>query len=119
MRVRDFILLVGAVALLSAAPPAVAEVLGVDPATARFQGEFEGEAVSLYVVASADVGMLAFEVDDPGMAGSGTADGNSPMGLSVGDPPGDRWLMQYVPQGTADLTDGWTALSAWVAWREL
>jgi len=97
-------------------PPAVAETFGVDDASARYQGELTGEAVYLYVVDPDDVGMLTFEVDDPGMAGAGTAAGNSAFGLSVAD---GKLLVQYLPQGTADIPDGWIALSSWVAWREL
>ena len=100
-------------------PPAVAETYDLDPAAVWFQGEFESEAVYLYVAGAVDAGMVTFDIVDPGMSASGRTTGNSPMGLDVIAPDGDRWILQYVPQGTADLPDEWTALSDWVAWRQL
>lgn len=99
-------------------PAAVADANGVDVEFARYQGELGGDAVYLSVVKPGDVIMLTFEVAEPGTGGSGTTAGNSPMGISVGEPGGDRWMLQYLPQGTEELPDGWTALSTWVASRE-
>jgi hypothetical protein len=45
--------------------------------------------------------------------------GNSPFAWESGDTTDDEWFLQYVPQGTADLPDGWTAFSPWIASRDL
>jgi hypothetical protein len=101
-----------------ALPQAVADAFALDVEGARYQGEWYGEDVYLYS-ANDILWMVGVDLDDPESWHTGGGFGNSPFAWESGDTTDDEWFLQYVPQGTADLPDGWTAFSPWIASRDL
>lgn len=102
-------------------PDATAETLGLDEETAqtvRYQGDWFGEQLYLYD-GHGTVFLLGVSIDDPEMWHTGSSLGNVPFAMESGDTTDDEWMLQYLPQGTADLPDGWTAFSPYLASRDL
>lgn len=83
--------------------------LGVDPASTRLQGEWREQTIYLAVQGANDVQLLVGD-EDAGF-GVGGGSGNSVLGHVAED---GSYQIQYVPQGTSDIPDGWTALSDFV-----
>ena len=102
-------------------PASVAEGLRLDDevlATVRYQGDWYGQHLYLYD-GHGTVILLGVELDDPDLWNTGSSAGNVPFAMESGDlTEGEEWFLQYVPQGTADLPDGWTAFSPWLASRD-
>jgi len=99
-------------------PDEVATSFNVDPADARYQGEWYGEGLYLSGT-NGTVRLIGVDLDDPELWHAGGGLGNSPFAMESGDTTDDEWMLQYLPQGTADLPDGWTAFSPWLASRDL
>lgn len=98
---------------VDAIPPEVADTFNVDPAYARYQGVWYGEDVYLSV-ASGTVMMIGVNREDPSLMHAGHSNGNVPFAWESGDTTDEKWILQYLPQGTADLPDGWTAFSSYL-----
>ena len=86
--------------------------LGVDPATTRYQGQWHGRDIYLGVAGDFTVYVLNASLENPEDWGSGSSVGNSVLGM------GDPVSLQYLPQGTAVVPDGWRALSDWMIIRD-
>lgn len=98
-------------------PTDLAETFGVDPENVRYQGVWHGEDVYLYSM-SGTVGMIGVDRADPSLSHAGQGAGNSPVAWEAGDTTDEKWILQYLPQGTGDLPDGWTAFSPHLAASE-
>lgn len=91
-------------------PPHAIAVLKVDPATARFQGKWNGKEVYLAVAGAVAVRVVTgITGDDESWASGGSLD-NRVIGLS----DDESGSLQYLPQGTGTVPNGWTALSDFV-----
>jgi hypothetical protein len=86
--------------------------LGIDPATTRYQGEWDGQDVYLGITGGSAVQVVTVSLDNPEEWWSGTSVGNSVLGL------GDPVTLQYLPQGTEVVPDGWRAMSGWMMIRD-
>lgn len=98
-------------------PETLVDAPGMQVETARYQGEWYGEHLYLYD-GHGTVYLLGVSIDDPEMWHTGSSAGNVPFAMESGDTTDDEWFLQYVPQGTADLPEGWTAFSPWLASRD-
>jgi hypothetical protein len=86
--------------------------LGIDPATTRYQGVWDGQDVYLGVAGHSTVHVITVPLENPEEWGSGSSIGNSVLGR------GDPLSLQYLPQGTAVVPDGWSDLSDWMIIRD-
>ena len=80
---------------------------GVVPASLRYQGEWEGLSVYLGVSGISTVHVITGRPGDPDTWGSGSSEGNTVIGLGRTD----ETTLQYLPQGTSEVPEGWHALS--------
>jgi hypothetical protein len=89
----------------------------IDVDTVRYQGEWFGDDLYLYE-GDGTVYLLGVSTEDPELWHTASSLGNVPFALESGDATDDEWLLQYLPQGTTALPDGWTAFSPWLASRD-
>ena len=91
---------------------------GVAVNSIRFQGEWGGREIFLGVSGEATVNFLVGVDDEPTEWGVGRSIGNSVIGTNTDwlDQTG-RTTVQYLPQGTEEVPEGWSALSDWVIVR--
>ena len=90
------------------------DLFEVDPDSYRYQGEWEGKDVYLAYVHGITVHLITGTPGEEGWSDASTI-GNAVLGLGSGT--GEELGLQYLPQGTADVPEGWTALSDWVIVR--
>lgn len=83
----------------------------LDPASSRFQGEWKGRQYFLAVQGDNGVHVVNGIAGDDRSWGVWGGAGNAVLGSSDGD---GTLTMQYLPQGTSVIPDGWTALSAFL-----
>lgn len=95
--------------------PEEAAFASADPASVRYQGTWEGQAVYLAVSDSYRVELIVGVFGDESTWASNSSDGNVVIGLGFGS-TGEPGL-QYVPHGSADPPQGWTALSDFIIVR--
>jgi hypothetical protein len=87
---------------------------GIDPGTTRFQGEWEGHDVYLGVSGESTVNVITGVPGDEDTWGSGSSNGNVVIGYGLYE----EITMQYLPHGSANPPEGWTALSDYMIVRE-
>jgi len=87
--------------------------VGIDPASIRLQGAVEGERIYLAVKAGSNSVQIIHGTPGTDAWGSGGSLGNGVLGSSL--TMMGEGHMQYLPQGTGDLPEGWTAFSDWIA----
>ncbi|CAN5370342.1 hypothetical protein BH09ACT4_BH09ACT4_18440 [soil metagenome] len=85
-------------------------IFGVNTESIRYQGEWKGLSVYLGVAGTAGVHIITGTPGDSHSWGSGSTGGNAVIGLDMSADSG----LQYLPQGTADIPDGWVVLSDYV-----
>lgn len=90
----------------------VSRLGGLDPDSTRYQGVRDGYAMFLAVQGENSVYFVGGEVGAESSWGAGGGTGNTVMGF---EPIEGGPVFQYLPHGTGDLPDGWSALSEWVA----
>lgn len=91
---------------------------GVDPASIRFQGEWGGREIFLGVSGKTTVNLIVGIDGDPGEWGTGRSIGNAVIGTNPDwTSKSGETTLQYVPQGTEEVPEGWSALSEWIIVR--
>ncbi len=96
--------------------PEEAAFASADPASVRYQGMWERQAVYLAVSDDYRVELIVGVVGDESTWASNSSDGNVVIGLGVGDT--GEVGSQYVPHGSDDPPEGWTALSDFIIVRQ-
>ena len=84
----------------------------IDPASTRYQGSWEGWDVYLGISGDYTVNFITVGPEDHQIVSSGHSIGNSVIAM------GDPISLQYLPQGTADVPEGWHALTEWIIVRD-
>lgn len=111
-----------AVPLYLAVPPTEADVIpakaaasfNIDSETVRYQGQWDGK--NIYLVSRNNaVSVIQGIPGDENSWGMGSTDGNHVLGMTTDDSP--EVTLQYLPAGTADVPEGWTALSGFIITR--
>ena len=92
---------------------------GVDLGSIRFQGEWGGKEIFLGVSGENTVNLIVGADSEPTEWGTGKSIGNSVIGTNTdwADKTG-RTTVQYIPQGTQNVPEGWFALSNWIIVRK-
>lgn len=92
---------------------------GMDPDSIRYQGRKDGMDLFLGVAGTNTVRLITQVVEDPKQLSWGGSVGNRVFGSSHEweSPDGDI-TVQYLPQGTSQAPDGWSAFSEWLIVRD-
>ncbi|MBX3104974.1 MAG: hypothetical protein IT191_02695 [Microbacteriaceae bacterium] len=84
----------------------------IDPSSTRFEGRWEDWDVYLGVSGKYTVNIISVDPDTHRVVSYGHGIGNSVAGL------GEPISLQYLPQGTSEVPDGWHALTEWIIVRD-
>ncbi len=87
----------------------------IDGASIRYQGEWDDTSIYLGLVDTATVRIITLLPDVPDGWAAGGSLGNTVFGLATGTD--GKMNVQYVPHGTAEVPEGWIALSDWIIVR--
>ncbi len=87
----------------------------IDPASIRYQGEWEGTNIYLGVTGTATARFITLLPDVSEGWGASGSFGNVVHGLGTG--LDGEMNVQYLPHGTAEPPEGWIALSDWIIVR--
>lgn len=92
---------------------------GMDPDSIRYQGRKDGMDLFLGVAGTNTVRLITQVVEDPTQLSWGGSVGNRVFGSSHEWESGNGDItVQYVPQGTSQAPDGWSAFSEWLIVRD-
>jgi hypothetical protein len=86
--------------------------VAIDPASTRYQGSWEGWDVYLGISGEYTVNVITVDPSDHQIVSSGRSIGNSVIAM------GDPISLQYPPQGTSVVPEGWHALTKWIIVRD-
>jgi hypothetical protein len=91
-------------------PENIADTVKVDPASTRFQGNWDGQQVYLGLKNSSSVCLITGVAGDDSSWAAGCGAGNE----IVTDQLPDGGIVKYLPMTTSAAPAGWTRLSAYV-----
>ncbi|MGV8885505.1 MAG: hypothetical protein ACOH1T_07950 [Microbacteriaceae bacterium] len=86
--------------------------INIDPASIRLQGQVKEERIYLAVTKGSNSVQIIHGTPGTDSWAAGGSYGNGVLGSSLSI-EGDGF-MQYLPQGTSDIPEGWTSFSDWI-----
>lgn len=88
------------------------ETTSIDPTSTRYEGRWEGWDVYLAVSGEYTVNLVSVDPTTHRVVSYGHGIGNSVTGT------GEPLSLQYLPQGTTVVPEGWRALTEWIIVRD-